>query len=178
MKYSYVFFLLIFLTSFLGACDLKTDPNANTYTKTLIESDPIKAVNLKPYAFVDSVYVPIYSDIYNRSKDNRFPLTATLSIRNTSFSDTLVVNLIDYFDTKGDKVRSYLDHPIFLNPMASIDYVVDEIDLVGGSGANFIVVWSGVENDVHPLIQAIMVSTSGQQGVAFRTDGISIRKRK
>ena len=58
--------------------------------------------------------------------------------------------------------------------MASIDYVINEDDDTGGTGANFIVVLHTRSDKVKPVIQAIMISTNGQQGIAFTTDGISI----
>ena len=62
--------------------------------------------------------------------------------------------------------------------MASIDYVIDEEDRSGGSGANFIVIWSAKIALINPVIQAVMISTNGRQGVAFTTEGVSIRKNR
>ena len=44
-------------------------------------------------------------------------------------------------------------------------------DTAGGSGANFIVDWLATERIEEPLIEAIMVGTSGTQGIAFRSAG-------
>ena len=162
------------ISSLLFACLGDKDPNKNTYAETVIENNEIEGEIPLRYTHIDSVYVPIYSDIYSRRKDLRFLLTATLSIRNTSYTDTLLISTIDYFDTQGDLVRNYLEKTIFLKPMASIDYVINEDDDTGGTGANFIVVLHTRSDKVKPVIQAIMISTNGQQGIAFTTDGISI----
>ncbi len=167
--------ILLILLWCLSSCYEK-DPNENTYSEKVLETQEIKGVLPTELAVVDSVYVPIYSDIYSRSKDTCFLLTATLSIRNTSFTDTLIIKTIDYYDTQGDLVNEYLNEPIFLAPMASIDYVIDEEDESGGSGANFIVVWASEAQQVKPVIQAVMIATNGQQGVAFTTEGVSISK--
>ncbi len=132
---------------------------------------------MAPFPYADTVYVPIYSDIYSRTKDMRFLLTATLSIRNTSLQDSMIVSTIDYYNTQGQFLHSYLDHPIILPPMATIEYVVEQEDRSGGSGANFIVVWSGRNEHINPLIQSVMISVSGQQGVAFSCDGVSTRRK-
>lgn len=165
------------LSFFFFACLGDKNPNKDTYAQNVIENNEIEGEIPLSYTHIDSLYVPVYSDIYSRRKDLRFLLTATLSIRNTSYTDTLLISTIDYFDTQGALVRSYLDKTIFLKPMASIDYVIDEDDDTGGTGANFIVVLNAQSDKVRPVIQSIMISTNGQQGIAFTTDGISISKK-
>ncbi|WP_405414240.1 DUF3124 domain-containing protein [Maribacter sp. Asnod1-A12] len=119
------------------------------------------------------VYVPIYSDIYNQTRDSRTLLTATLSIRNTSLKDSLFVSKIDYYNTEGDLVRSYIDSPIYLTPMESIDYVIEQQDTSGGSGANFLIDWYSKKR-LNPLFQAVMVGGLGAQAFSFTTEGIEI----
>lgn len=124
----------------------------------------------------DTVYVPIYSDIYSETKDIRFNLTATLSVRNTSLSDTIYIEDIDYYNSNGDLVRHYLEKILLLKPMQSIEYVIEEEDTEGGTGANFIVNWGTNDSSVKPIFQGIMISTNGQQGISFMTNGVSISK--
>lgn len=121
------------------------------------------------------VYVPIYSDIYNQTRDTRTLLTATLSIRNTSIRDSLFVNKIDYYNTQGDLVRSYIDSPIYLKPMETIDYVIEQQDTSGGSGANFIIDWYS-RKKLNPLFQAVMVGGLGSQAFSFTTNGIEVEQ--
>ena len=124
-------------------------------------------------SLVRQVYVPIYSDIYNQTRDTRTLLTATLSIRNTSLKDSLFVSKIDYYNTEGDLVRSYIDSPIYLTPMESIDYVIEQQDTSGGSGANFLIDWYS-KKQLNPLFQAVMVGGLGAQAFSFTTEGIKI----
>lgn len=119
------------------------------------------------------VYVPIYSDIYNQTRDSRTLLTATLSIRNTSIRDSLFIRKIDYYNTAGDLVRSYIDQPIYLRPMESLDYVIEQQDKAGGSGANFLIDWYS-RKPLHPLFQAVMVGGLGSQAFSFTTEGIEV----
>lgn len=163
----------------MHACEIPgDDPNEDTYGAEVANDPKLDATNETHHSFVDSVYVPVYSDIYSQGKHIRFLLTSTLSIRSTSYTDTIAVRSIEYFDTRGKKVTDFLKNPIYVLPMATVEYVIDEEDISGGSGANFMVVWSAKDESVKAVIQAVMISVSGQQGVAFRTDGVSISKKK
>jgi hypothetical protein len=165
------------MSIFFFACLADKNPNKGSHAEEVIENNENIGEIPKRYAHIDSVYVPIYSDIYSRSKDVHFLLTATLSIRNTSYSDSLLISTIDYFDTQGELVRNYLDKTILIKPMASIDYVINQDDDTGGTGANFIVILHTQSATVRPVIQSVMISTNGQQGIAFTTEGISISKK-
>jgi len=120
---------------------------------------------------VQKVYVPIYSDIYHGSGLKRFLLTATLSIRNTSLYDTMYVRTADYYDSRGGLNRNYLTQVIQLKPLESVEFVVEDKEMHGGAGANFIVVWGTDDPDILPIFQAVMIGTSEQQGISFLTEG-------
>lgn len=168
-----VYFLpFLFLT--FTACDLEPQLNINEAGKDKFEA---MAIDRLPsgLAVFDTVYVSIYSDIYSESKATRFNLTATLSLRNTSFRDTIYISDVDYYDSAGDRLRQYLEQPIVLLPMQSMEYVIEEGDTAGGTGANFIVTWAAADSLVHrPVFEGIMISTNGQQGISFSTTGVSI----
>ena len=156
----------------LGSCkDLK---NEEIPVEILDEHMLDRRVNTTTVdSLIRQVYVPIYSDIYNQTRDTRTMLTATLSIRNTSIRDSLFVSTIDYYNTQGDLVRSYIDSPIYLKPMESIDYVIEQQDNSGGSGANFLIDWYS-KKQLNPLFQAVMVGGLGAQAFSFTTDGIEV----
>lgn len=170
-----LFYLLIPFVLF--ACSLEQDPNLNTKGEDVLESKEIY-IDAKELPWQDTVYVPIYSDIYSRSKHTRFFLTATLSIRNTSLTDSIYIEEIDYYDTDGDLIRKYLDKILLLKPMQSIEYVIGEDDKSGGAGANFMIYWGAEKSHLTPVFQGIMISTNGQQGISFLTEGISTSRRK
>ena len=121
---------------------------------------------------IGSTYLPIYSEIYQRNKNFTFDLTATVSIRNISLSDTLFIYKADYYNTHGELLRSYIKEPVYVIPMETLEIVVSEDDKEGGSGANFIFDWSVKQDGLIPFFEAVMISTSGQQGVSFTTHGI------
>lgn len=166
--------LALMLTFFLiTSCGLESNPNLTESGADRLENHEVFIPNIK-LDYLDTVYVPIYSDIYSETKDIRFDLTATLSIRNTSLTDSIYLKVIDYYDTNGSLVREYIDNNLLLKPMQSIDYVIEEEDKIGGTGANFILVWGAKTKDIKPIFQGVMVSTAGQQGISFLTNGISI----
>lgn len=166
---------LFLLISIFTSCT-ESNPNLNEAGEDIIEAKEMYS-DVKDLPFRDTVYVPIYSDIYSETKNYRMNLTATLSIRNTSLFDPIYVEAIDYYDTNGALVHHYLDKTILLKAMQSIEYVIEEDDVKGGTGANFIVNWGSLKDDVKPIFQGVMISTSGQQGLSFVTEGISISRK-
>jgi hypothetical protein len=118
-----------------------------------------------------TLYVPCYSHVY--LQDGRpYDLSITLSLRNTSRDKKLVVNSVEYYDSAGKMVKSYADHETVLGPLATTEYFVEESDPSGGSGANFLVTWSSDSEEPieEPVVQALMVGTSGNIGVSFLTE--------
>ena len=89
--------------------------------------------------FFHTEYVPVYSDIYHRDGTRRFMLTTTLSIRNTSLTDSAYILNATYYDSYGNKLSEYIDSTLLLTPLESVEFVVDEEEQIGGAGANFIV---------------------------------------
>lgn len=118
-----------------------------------------------------TVYVPIYSEIYDLNSNRSFQLTATLSIRNTDLNNSIVVERVDYYNSSGEKVNTYLTQPIKLSPLASTEVVIAQDNKSGGVGANFIIQWGANSQVNQPLIEAIMISTVSQQGISFVSKG-------
>ncbi|MEA2115245.1 MAG: DUF3124 domain-containing protein [Thermodesulfobacteriota bacterium] len=120
-----------------------------------------------------AVYVPLYSHIYadDRFKDKPFQLTATLSIRNTDPKNGLLLDTVDYFDSHGKKLRSYIDKPVPVGPLASIRFIVPESDKEGGSGAKFLVHWRAEKPVSEPIVESVMIGTKMQQGISFISQG-------
>lgn len=175
MTHKLVIFLYTFVFFVFFACESK-DPNMDSQGQDELKSLEITStINATTLPYQDEVYVPIYSDIYVRKSNQKALLAATLSIRNTSYQDTLYISKIDYFNTEGNLVRSYLDGTISLSPMGTINYVIERDDDTGGSGANFMVKLSAKNKQIKPLIQAIMIGHDGNNGFSFSTDGYSVK---
>lgn len=118
-----------------------------------------------------TIYVPVYSHIYQKNQQQTFNLTATLSFRNADLRRTLRLTKVLYYDSQGNIVKNYLDEPMLIKPLASTSFVVEENDLRGGVGANFIVDWESEEPVYPPIVEAVMISTSQQQGISFVSKG-------
>lgn len=172
MRKTIGFLFLIFL---LQSC-IDPNPNVNEQGEDILEVNKI-FLDSADIAFRDTVYIPIYSDIYSQSIYIKYNLTATLSIRNTSLRDSIYIEDIDYYDSEGERVRRYLNDVLLVKPMQTIEYVIAEDDNVGGTGANFIVNWGANTTNVKPLFQGVMISTHGQQGISFVTEGVSISEQ-
>ena len=130
--------------------------------------------SLNEYIIKESSYLSIYSEIYSQTEHRTHSLTATVSIRNTNKTDTIILDTADYYSSKGKLIRSYLKEPIYLEPLETIDIVVSQEDREGGTGANFIFDWKTKENSSDPLSEGIMISTYGQQGLSFTTLGVKL----
>lgn len=166
---------LCFAIVALTACDQAQTPSASqppTPQRKTVNVDKTKIVEGQ------TVYVPIYSHIYMVEADRRMDLTATLSVRNTDLSQSIVVTAANYYDTNGKLVRKYLEKPIELSALAATDFVVAEADRSGGAGASFIVEWVAQKNVSNPAIEAVMINTGGNQGISFVSPGRVIKNRK
>lgn len=117
------------------------------------------------------VYVPVYSHIYYG--DHRLPidLTVTLSVRNTDARRPIRLSSVRYYDTAGSLVETYVEQPVRLGPLATAEYVVVGTDARGGSGASFLVEWAAGEPVREPVVEAVMISTAGTQGLSFVSAG-------
>ena len=114
-------------------------------------------------------YLSIYSQIYSMTEHRTHNLTSMISLRNTSESDTIYLLRAEYFDTHGKSVRKYFNSPIFLAPMETTEIIINESDVSGGTGSNFIIEWKVPKNCSEPLFEGVMTSTMGQQGLSFTT---------
>jgi len=118
-----------------------------------------------------STYLAVYAQIFNKTEHTKYDLTATVSIRNLNVADSIFINTIDYYNTEGKKVRSYIDQLVFLAPMETIEIVIDESDYEGGTGGNFVFNWHSKKELNEPSFESIMVYSFGQQGFAFTSKG-------
>ncbi len=122
-----------------------------------------------------TTYLSIYSQIFSQNEHRTYELTATVSLRNVSRSDTIYITSAEYLDTAGDMIRSYFERPIFLLPLETVTIVIDDADKTGGSGANFLFDWQAPAATDEPIFEAVMISTSGQQGISFTTQGVKLK---
>ena len=121
--------------------------------------------------FHQSVYVPAYSSLVGSGGQARLDLAVTLSVRNTSATLPLVVERIDYYDTAGNLVQHYVPATVAVRPFGTIEILIPTDDIRGGTGANFIVDWGATQPISEPVIETVMVGSSGTRGFAFISPG-------
>jgi hypothetical protein len=123
-----------------------------------------------------TLYVPVYSNIFSAPKQVPFNLATILSIRNTDISNSIKIIAADYYDTKGRLVKKYYDKAITLAPLESTYIYLPEDDTAGGFGANFIVTWAASREVNAPIIECLMIGMRGGQGISFISPGQAIKK--
>ncbi|OBX21756.1 MULTISPECIES: DUF3124 domain-containing protein [Bizionia] len=134
-----------------------------------------KDINPKDSLEHGKTYLSIYSQIYSMSQHKTHNLTAMASMRNTSDSDTIYIVSAKYYDSHGQLIRTYFDKPIYLAPLETTEAIIEEVDVAGGTGSNFIFEWRKSKDSPEPLFEGIMNSTLGQQGLSFTTSGKRIK---
>jgi hypothetical protein len=120
-----------------------------------------------------SVYVSAYSKIFAGPKGVTVSLTSLLSIRNTDSKFPITILRMDYYDSEGRLIRSFIEKPIQVRPLGSIHYYLNQ-HTEGGPGAKFIVTWCSQEPVNKPIIESLMSDRSGTQGISFRCPGREI----
>ena len=179
MKYVYgVFFALLFV-----GCTGQQDTEP---AEDRIQPDTLRHVftpqeankfNRKSSSVGQTVYVPVYSHIYQQDRQKTFNLTTTLSIRNADPYRSFTLSRVTYYDSKGKLIENYISSDRIISPLASTSFVVEEEDLRGGVGANFIVEWKSEAPIIPPVIEAVNISTSQQQGISFLSNGRVLQER-
>lgn len=123
-----------------------------------------------------TVYVPAYSNVFSGPRSRPFQLATTLSIRNTDLSALFRVTSIDFYNTNGKLVRRYLEKPLVIGPLGSTYVHIEEKDVSGGFGANFIVRWKADRVINAPIIECVMIGATSGQGISFVSSGQEIKE--
>lgn len=117
------------------------------------------------------LYVPVYSSNATGSSATRIDFTATLSIRNVSQATPLLIERVDYHSTSGALVRSYLEEPRTVAPLGTMEVVIADREVQGGTREKFLVDWAGPTGAPGPLTEAVMIGIYGSQGFSFISPG-------
>ncbi len=113
------------------------------------------------------LYVPVYSSVLTGRGALPTELSATLAIRNTDPDNSIFVTRVAYHNTAGELIQVFIDETKGLAPLASALIVIDVADKRGGKGAKFIVRW-GAEGPVNePIVETVMIGSSGTKGFSF-----------
>ena len=152
----------------LGAIEarVKTESARAFVAPNLVELEA-KGIDPASLGVHEAVYVPVYSHIYYDG-GRPYLLETTLSIRNVDPNEPVYLSKADYYDTNGALSKEKIDRLVKLEPLQTIEFLIERHDASGGSGANFIVEWHAEDKSVHsPLIEAVMVGRSGTNAISF-----------
>ena len=124
-----------------------------------------------------TIYVPTYSRVYGATSNDRklLQFSTTLRIDNTSSTKPLVIERIEYYETSGKLVQSYLREPLALRPFGTIEIVIPAEDERGGPAANFIVNWAGAGPIAEPMVEAVMIGSQDNTSYSFVSPGRTVR---
>ncbi|PSQ87022.1 MAG: hypothetical protein BRD43_06635 [Bacteroidetes bacterium QS_4_64_154] len=174
---------ILLLGGATGACEAPEPSPPNTrpppsHLDSLAAAKPTPLRAGTPPTLVRSqtLYVPAYSHIYIRDATRSMNLATTLSLRNASPEESIKLSAIEYHDSSGDRVRSYLDTSRVLDPLASTYVVVEVGDIRGGVGANFLVRWHAETPVYPPIAETVMITTEPTQGISFRSPARVLRE--
>lgn len=171
MKYIYCLLFLVAVVMTSCQKENKTSQNGDQLTKNILPLT--EEYSWENYdtdnIFGEVLYVPVYSSIYHRS-DGAFELTATLSIHNIDINSHITVVKIDYYDTNGEFVKSFIKDEFVLHPLQSKQFIIKEKDISVGTDAKILIKWFSEEKVLKPIVEAVMISTSSQLGISFKTE--------
>lgn len=167
--------LMLISAVMLAACQ-PTPIDATTPTPRAIATQTLAVTAQTPMTTLSlvtgqTVFVPAYAEVFYGSDEHTLPLTTTLAIHNADPTHEILVTSIRYYDTDGTLVRQYVETPLRLKPMATKAVVIEPKEGSGGWGANFLVDWGAEQPVYEPVIEAVMVSRQGTEGVSFISEG-------
>ncbi len=126
-----------------------------------------------------SLYLPIYSVIQYGDRDRsgsarELPVSSLVSIHNTDLDKPIRLLAARYYATDGKFLRDFVASPRVLKPMETVEFLVERRDVVGGSGANFVIQWDAASPVSPPLVQALHVEVQTNRAIVFTTDAVLI----
>lgn len=124
------------------------------------------------------LYVPVYSEVPYGDKRFTLNLTATLSIRNPDRKSPITIKRVEYYSATGTLVRAYLTQSESLKPMSSMEFIVRESDRSGGISASFLVEWESDAPVAPAFVEAVMVNSTYNQGIAFSSPARVLEDRR
>ncbi|MFA6970642.1 MAG: DUF3124 domain-containing protein [Gallionella sp.] len=114
-----------------------------------------------------TLYLPVYSYIWhgdrvgNNKPPLRMPLSALVSIRNTSLKTSIRIISARYYSTEGKLLNEYISQPTVIKAMGTIELFVERKESEGGSGANFVIQWDSVVPTNPPMVEAVHADIRG-----------------
>lgn len=176
IKLMNIFLIFLLFVSF-ASCKNQESQIENSLPAIVFNPDTLKIPDAGGKKLRGQVlYMPIYSNIPDQSKQ-QFDLSAFLAIHNTDLKNKIKITKIDFFNTDGKLIKSFVSSDQQINPLATMIFTIPQSDQ-SGTGANFLVEWIADQPVNEPLIESIMKDLSGNKGLAFLSTGRVIREIK
>jgi hypothetical protein len=160
--------LLLFSLLFIFSC---SEREIQGIPQSINWEDRVADLSKTDALITGSTYLSTYAEIYRITEKEYRSLAATVSLRNINKTSPVFIHKIEYFNTTGVLVKSFLSKSIYIAPMETLEIVIEQSDIKGGTGANFVFDWSKEPDSKEPFFEAVMVSSTGNQGFAFTTTG-------
>lgn len=140
----------------------------------------VKASEALPLSTGETLYLPIYSHIYHGELDPKSGpsslLTSThISIRNTDAKNPIRVTSARYYDTHGKLLREFIVAPTDIGPYGTHEMFIASNDKSGGSGANFVIIWSATQAVSAPIVEALHSDIRSSRSLMFMTTARQIK---
>ncbi|WP_197282213.1 DUF3124 domain-containing protein [Dethiosulfatarculus sandiegensis] len=119
-----------------------------------------------------TVYAAVYRSIQHNHKGGKFGLVNTLCVRNTDQKKDLIINAVDLYGPKGEKIKSFLAKPLKLKPLACQSFVAVPADKKEKKiAASFLVHYKIFKKANRPLIHCVTIGATMNQGISFISEG-------
>lgn len=122
------------------------------------------------------LYLPIYSNIPHQTDSTKIDMSAFIAIHNTDFYNNIIIQKVQYFDTKGKLVHDFLPNTSKkIGPLETEDFYIPYQDQ-SGVGANFLIEWVSDSLVTEPLVESISINTIIHNNVAVLSQGKIIKE--
>ena len=138
---------------------------------TIAEEEETKEIVSHNYVSLDTAslthkhqaYVPVNLPQKKAKRGEK----VVLKVRNTSFTDSIYLSRVKYYDAKGDLLSNIIDSALLIKPMATGEIMVKS-NKFEDMGDNFIVEWY-TNSTSKPIVHAILMNGSNvvmsEQGI-------------
>lgn len=161
--------LALFWSAFATECVARAPQTAAQ--PVVVSPDATATAPQEKLAVHGRTFIPLHSTLLGQGGVTRLNFSGALSIHNASATNVLAIEKIEYRNGAGQLIESYLNDPVYLRPYASLQVLIAQDDIRGGTGASFTVDWSTIEGADEPLIEAIMTAFTGPHSYAFLSPG-------
>lgn len=141
---------------------------------------PVPAQEPPPPSAGQTLYLPIYSDLWHgdlgsRNLPDKTALSALVSIRNTDPAQPIRVLSARYHDTQGRLLRDFVPKVRSVPPLGTLELFIERAESAGGSGASFLIRWQADRPVNPPVVEAVHADLRNPRTISFITVARPVR---